>query len=147
MSRLLPAIDRILLTLWVGSLWVVGFLVAPVLFASLDDRALAGTLAGQLFRITGWIGLACGAALLLLNRLGRSGRWRAGVLAAMLVLVGVGQFVLTPMIAELRAAGMTDTVQFGRLHAAAGALFVVTAVLGLWLVAAGRGRDQSADLR
>ncbi|MCK5382667.1 MAG: DUF4149 domain-containing protein, partial [Gammaproteobacteria bacterium] len=37
-ANLIPSLERILLTLWVGSLWVVGFVVAPVLFAELDDR-------------------------------------------------------------------------------------------------------------
>ena len=46
-ANLIPSLERILLTLWVGSLWVVGFVVAPVLFAELDDRALAGSTAGS----------------------------------------------------------------------------------------------------
>jgi hypothetical protein len=136
----LPAIERVLLTLWVGSLWVTGFMVAPVLFASLDDRSLAGSLAGELFGITAWLGLACGAVLLLVHLL-RTGRgWRTWVIAAMLVLVCTGQFVLTPMIAELRVAGMAGTPRFGQLHGLASMLFVATAVLGLWLVAAGQER-------
>jgi hypothetical protein len=137
----LPAIERVLLTLWVGSLWVTGFMVAPVLFASLDDRSLAGSLAGELFGITAWLGLACGAVLLLAHLLntGRGG-WRTWVIAVMLVLVCTGQFVLTPMIAELRVAGMAGTPRFGQLHGLASMLFVATAVLGLWLVAAGQER-------
>ncbi len=119
-------------------------MVAPMLFASLDDRSLAGTLAGELFGITAWLGLACGVALLLANRL-RTRRvgWRLWVVAAMLALVCIGQFVLTPMIAELRMAGMTGTPRFGQLHGLASLLFVVTAVLGLWLVAAGQERGIS----
>ena len=58
----------------------------------------------------------------------------------MLVLVCIGQFALTPMIAELRATGMTDTPDFARLHGLASGLFVITAMFGLWLVAAGQGR-------
>ncbi len=138
---MLPAIERILLTLWVGSLWVTGFMVAPLLFASLDDRSLAGSLAGKLFGITAWLGLACGAVLLLAHLLrAGSGGWRAWVISAMLMLVGTGQFVLTPMIAELRVAGMAGTPRFGQLHGLASMLFVATAVLGLWLVAAGQER-------
>jgi hypothetical protein len=38
---------------------------------------------------------------------------------------------------------MTDTSQFGRLHGVASMLFVVTAVLGLWLVAVGQEREIS----
>ena len=57
-ANLIPALERILLTLWVGSLWVVGFVVAPLLFAELHDRALAGSTAGTLFTVTSYIGLA-----------------------------------------------------------------------------------------
>ena len=51
--------DRILLTLWVGSLWAIGYIAAPTLFATLEDRALAGTLAGAMFvrarYLLGWV--------------------------------------------------------------------------------------------
>jgi len=147
--QLVAALERILLTVWVGSLWVTGFMVAPVLFASLEDRALAGTLAGALFGLTAWLGLGCGVALLILSRL-RAGRggWRLWVTIVMLVLVAAGHFGLAPMIAELRAAGLVDTPRFGRLHGLASLLFLVNALLGLGLVAAGPGGgDQSAVSR
>ena len=38
--------ERFLLTLWVGGLWIIGYLVTPVLFKTLDNRQLAGELAG-----------------------------------------------------------------------------------------------------
>ena len=57
--------ERILLTLWVGGMWIVGPVVTPTLFKMLDDRVLAGTVAGQLFTIMSFIGLFCGAMLLL----------------------------------------------------------------------------------
>ncbi|MGD2112539.1 MAG: DUF4149 domain-containing protein [Gammaproteobacteria bacterium] len=137
-SQLLAALERILLTLWVGSLWVTGFMTAPVLFASLDDRALAGTLAGELFGLTAWLGLGCGLALLVIGNVRGSGAgWRSWVTAGMLLLVALGQFLLTPMIAELRATGLADTPRFGQLHGIASILFVLTALLGLGLVAAG----------
>jgi hypothetical protein len=132
------AIERILLTLWVGSLWVTGFLVAPVLFALLDDRALAGTIAGNLFTKTGYIGLLCGSVLLVLSqRLKRGTDWRLLVIVIMLVLVVVGQFVLAPMIVELRQQGLSESARFGQLHGLAGALYLLVSVLGLVLVAAG----------
>ncbi|MEZ5543113.1 MAG: DUF4149 domain-containing protein [Pseudomonadota bacterium] len=136
--QFLAALERILLTAWVGTLWATGFMVAPVLFAVLDDRALAGSLAGRLFGLTAWGGLVCGLALLASAHL-RSRRtgWRTWVLVAMLLLTAVGQFVLTPMIAELRTAGLAGTPRFGQLHGIASVLFVLTALLGLGLVAAG----------
>ena len=141
-ANLIPALERILLTLWVGSLWVVGFIVAPVLFTELNDRALAGSTAGTLFTITSYIGLASGSVLLLLNAVIRKRiNWRALVLLGMLSLIVIGQFVITPMVADLRLQGLTDTPRFGQLHGVASVLFLLTSVLGLVLVAAGRYRE------
>ena len=141
-ANLMPALERILLTLWVGSLWVVGFIVAPVLFTELNDRALAGSTAGTLFTVTSYIGLASGSVLLLLNAVVRKRiNWRALVLLGMLSLIVIGQFVITPMVADLRLQGLTDTPRFGQLHGVASVLFLLTSVLGLVLVAAGRYRE------
>jgi hypothetical protein len=142
-ATLLPASERILLTLWVGSLWVAGFVVAPLLFAQLDDRALAGSVAGSLFTLTSYIGLVCGSLLLVFNGVNfKCSNWRAVVIVSMLLLVVVGQFVITPMVADLRVQGLTDTPRFGQLHGLASVLFIITSVLGLVLVAAGQqGRD------
>ena len=130
-----------MLTLWVGSLWTVGFMVAPLLFIQLDDRALAGTLAGKLFTLTALVGLVCGSILLIAALL-RTRRydWRAWVTTAMLLLVALGQFVLAPMIGDLRDQGLADGTEFARLHGAASVLFMLTAALGLLLVAVGRMR-------
>ena len=143
-ASLLPAAERILLTLWVGSLWVAGFVVAPLLFAELDSRAQAGSVAGSLFTLTSYIGLACGSLLLLVNgTVFRCINWRLVVIVCMLLLVAVGQFVITPMVADLRTQGLTGTPRFGQLHGLASVLFIITSVLGLLLVAAGQqGRDQ-----
>ena len=139
------AIERILLTLWVGSLWVAGFLVAPTLFALLDDRALAGTIAGNLFTKVGYVGLVCGSGLLLLQRLLKRGAgWRLWVLVTMLVLVVVIQFGLTPMLAELRVQGLSASARFGQLHALTGGLYLVTSMLGMALVAAGQPKPLRA---
>ena len=140
--NLIPVLERILLTLWVGSLWVVGFIVAPVLFTELNDRAVAGSVAGVLFTLTSYIGLASGSVLLLLNAVVRKRiNWRALVLLGMLSLILVGQFVITPMVVDLRLQGLTDTPRFGQLHGVASVLFLLTSLLGLVLVAAGRYRQ------
>lgn len=141
-ASLIPALERILLTLWVGSLWVTGFVVAPVLFAELADRTLAGSTAGTLFTLTSYIGLVCGGVLLLLNvALHKRMNWRALTIAAMLLLIVIGQFVITPMVAELRLQGLTESARFGQLHGVASVLFLLTSVLGLLLVAAGQYRQ------
>jgi len=139
MKNILLVIERIVLTVWVGSLCAVGFMVAPALFSQLADRALAGSLAGQLFTLTALLGLVSGSILLIVS-ISRTGRydWRAWVTTAMLLLVAVGQFVLVPVMADMRAQGLADTAAFSRLHGLASVLFVLVAGLGLWLVAAGR---------
>ncbi len=137
---ILPVIERLLLTLWVGSLCTVGSMVVPVLFATLD-RTLAGSIAGKLFTLTAMLGLACGS-ILLIAMIVRSGRydWRAWLVTAMLVLVAGGQFILAPLINDLHMRGLTDRADFSMLHSLAGFIFVLTAVLGLVLVAVGRAR-------
>jgi hypothetical protein len=138
----LQALERTLLTFWVGGLWTVGFVVAPLLFAELDDRALAGTLAGAIFSVMGYAGLACGACLLAINGLLRGERrfiaWQTFVIVAMLVLILLGEFVLAPWIAELRAAGLTESARFAQAHGLASGVYLVNCVLGLVLVSIGR---------
>ena len=131
--------ERILLSLWVGGLWAIGYIVAPALFANLEDRALAGTLAGVMFDIIAWIGLVCASLLLLSNQLRYAGRrlnWRALVLLVMLVLIVVGKFVLAPMIADMRASGGVESADFARLHGAASIAYLINSLLGLALLAA-----------
>ena len=66
LARILPGVRVLLVTFWVGSLWTVGYLAAPTLFATLPDRALAGSIAGSLFRVQAWVSVGCGLLLLLL---------------------------------------------------------------------------------
>jgi hypothetical protein len=142
MSFVIPSIERILLTLWVGGLWVIGFFVAPTLFATLPSTALAGDVAAALFTGLSRIGLVCGAVLLVLGVLQRTWqvrRWQMLTIIGMLLLVVAGEYVLAPMIGDLRAAGQVAADRFGQLHWLATALFGINCLLGLVLVAAGRG--------
>ena len=135
--------ERLLLTIWVGGLWTIGYMVAPALFANLEDRALAGSLAGTLFEIIAYTGLACGTLLLLFNQLRYAGKrlnWRAVVLLVMILLVITGQFIIAPMMGELRSQDLTDTTEFARLHGAASALYLVNSILGMALVLAPENR-------
>lgn len=136
--------SRVLLTLWVGGMWTVGFIVAPTLFAMLEDnRVLAGSIAGRLFTIMSYIGLVCGTLLLIavIVQYGKAvlRQWRAWVLLLMLVIICIGEFVLQPMMAQLREAGLQDAnaVAFGRLHGVSSVLFLINSLAGLVLVIAG----------
>ena len=138
----LQAVERTLLTFWIGGLWTTGFVVAPLLFAQLDDRALAGTLAGAMFHVMSYAGLACGTCLLAINGLLRGRRrfflWQTWVILAMLVFTVIGEFLLAPWIAELRTAGLTESARFAQAHGLASGVFLVNCALGLVLVSTGR---------
>ena len=135
-------------TLWVGSLWTVGYLVAPTLFATLSDRVLAGTIAGSLFRIEALLTLVCGVALLLLfcyRTANDSAPLRKTLLKltlAMLLCTLIGYFGLQPFMASLRAAaastgGVMDAAaktQFGILHGVASGIYLIQSLLGLALI-------------
>lgn len=136
--------ERLLLTFWAGSLWTVGYVVAPTLFAVLDDRQLAGLLAGRLFEIVAYSGLFCGA-LLLIGQVARSGwkGWRVYVLLAMLALTVVGQFVLQPRMAALKSQGSAAADRFAMLHGVSSTLFLIVSLLALALVAFGVAADRN----
>ena len=137
--------ERVLLTLWVGGLWIGGYVVAPILFSNIDTRQEAGRLAGEVFQTVNMIGLVVGS-LLLMSIITRTGRdWfrdsRAIIVLVMLALVGIAVGVLQPMMQELKLSGLVpgseQAAQFGRLHGVSSILHLLSSLLGLWLVATG----------
>ncbi len=154
MQRLAPAAvaERLLTTLWVGGLWAVGYVAAPIVFAVLDERHLAGTVAGRMFSAMSYVGLVCGALLLAgfayLHGANLVRQWRVWVVAAMIGLVLVGELVLQPSMAALRETGLVEgsaeAREFARLHGIAATLYLATSVLGLGLVI-GRTETPSFD--
>jgi hypothetical protein len=148
-ARLAPALRALLVTVWAGSLWTIGYLVAPTLFATLADRALAGSIAGSLFRIEAWVSVVCGLVLLVLFLRDRQFAHRRSCLVLvvlMLVCVSVGYFGLQPFMAELRAqaavsGGVMDEAtraRFGVLHGVASVIYLVQSGLAVGLVLRGR---------
>jgi len=135
-------IEVVLQTLWIGGVWVIGYVVAPILFASLDERRLAGELAGHMFTAINYIGLGCGTLLLAFALL-KPNRplfkdLRVIALLLMLLLIVVSAFVLQPMMQELKLAGIVSgsesAAQFGRLHGVSSVLYLATSLLGLFLL-------------
>ncbi len=135
------ALEWVLTVLWIGSLWTLGLLVAPTLFRLLpDNRTLAGALAGHLFTLESWLGLACGGILLILAiaQAGRYFTWRIAVLGAMLALILLGEFGVRPLLAELKAQGLSQSAAFGRWHAVSALLYLANSLLGLaWVLLTG----------
>jgi hypothetical protein len=158
LDRIIQPLTRLLVTLWAGSLWVAGYLVAPILFDMLDSRALAGGIAGRLFSLVSWIGLFSGVVLVALWGV-HAGRawllsWRAGVVYAMLVAAVIGEFGILPMMQELRQTAGGEFVlasplhqRFSNLHRVSSALFMFTSLSGLILVLWGAGLTENAHSR
>jgi len=134
------------LVFWVGGLWAIGYIAAPSLFSALpNDRALAGALAGKMFTITAYVGIAC-ALYLIIHRLASVGTgafqqlffW---VALLMLVLTLIGVFGIQPIIASLKVeGGAKDVMQslaasrFAHWHGVASILYLIQSLLGAVLV-------------
>jgi hypothetical protein len=133
------------ITLWVGGLWTIGYMVAPILFATLNDRILAGEVAGRLFTLIAWVGIGCAAFLLafLIARL-HGAAFRSSLfwlVLSMLLLTLVGHFGIQPILAELKAAAWPQAVmesplhnRFAAWHGISSVIYLVQSLLGVALV-------------
>ena len=141
---MLSRLNLIVVTLWVGALWTTG-LTAYVLFDTLQDKQLAGSLAGKLFTIVSYIGMAS-AFYLLVQRLidYGTGALKQGFFWAvfvMLLLILAGYFGIQPILAQLKADAMPADVmhsifaqRFGKWHGIASVAYLVECLLGFVLV-------------
>jgi len=135
-------LENFTLAIWVGCMIGIGYIAAPVLFANLDARPIAGMLAGKMFHVVMILGLICGGALLILRYLDEQLRaftqWRGILLVTMLVCVAVSMFVLQPMIAEVKALGLVEgsaaAKKFGMLHGVSSVVYMISVLCGSVLV-------------
>ena len=106
-------LSLIIMTLWAGALWMTG-ISAYVLFDSLQDKQMAGMLAGKLFTVVSYIGMVSGFYLLI-QRLVQDGTatlkqaffWAVLV---MLVLVLAGHFGIQPILEGLKSQALPADV-------------------------------------
>ncbi|VVE24517.1 membrane protein [Pandoraea iniqua] len=149
----LERLFRLVATVWCGSQWAIGYIVAPTLFTVLESRMVAGTVAGRLFHTQAWLSLVCGVLLVWLAtalvartadeqaaRRYRGLRWLA---VAMMVCVLISSFALQPFMAQLRAAAEATGVEigqspyaarFGMLHGISSAIYLLQSLLGVALI-------------
>lgn len=139
-------VRMLLVTLWVGSMWTIGYVVAPTLFATLADRMLAGFIAGKLFRIEAWVSVACALVLIALikwfseERDAKARKHLLWIVSGMLACTLIGYFGLQPFMAALKESavgGMMDAEarsRFGLLHGVSSAFYLVQSILGGLLV-------------
>ena len=137
--------EKILLTIWIGALWTVGFLVVPTLFGTLEDKQLAGMLAGKMFTAVSYIGLFAGLIILLSEVKLSTGQFKSNkriwLILLMLLIVIIGEFVIQPQMADLKQAGLLSSSeisrQFDQLHLIATALYMLNSLFGLILIILG----------
>ena len=136
----------LLATAWVGSLWTIGYLAAPVLFQMLsNNKQLAGQLAGMMFVWVAYLGLFCGFYLLIhriasygLQALKQTFFW---TVVTMLLLTMAGHFGIQPILAQLKAQAFpADVMQsvfadrFWAWHGTASIAYLIESLLGIVLV-------------
>ena len=141
---MLSRLNLIVITFWVGALWMTG-LTAYVLFDTLRDKQLAGSLAGRLFTIVSYIGMGS-AIYLLIQRLLDYGTaalkqgffWAVLV---MLLLVLAGHFGIQPLLAQLKHAALPNDVmqsvfanRFKTWHGVASVAYLIECLLGFVVV-------------
>ena len=141
---MLARVNLIVITLWVGALWMTG-LTAYVLFDSMQDKQLAGSLAGKLFTIVSYIGMVS-AFYLLIQRLldygtGALKQSYFWAVFFMLLLILAGHFGIQPILAQLKidalANNITQTVfadRFKTWHGVASVAYLAQCLLGFVVV-------------
>lgn len=130
---------------WVGGMWAIAYIAVPVLFQYLPDRAVAGMVAGRLFAVTAYMGMACAVYLLAYHYVNYGKPvLRRGVfwlLVVMLLLTLLGQFGLQPLLAELKVQALPLYVmdspyveRFRFWHGAASIAYLLQSLAGAVLL-------------
>ena len=141
---MLRKLALILLTFWIGSLWMTG-LSANILFKTIEDRQLAGQVAGHLFTAVSYIGLVSGGLLLiqLILEKGASSfkQYDVWIIIVMVILILVGFFGIQSHLAQLKANAFPQNVmqsqyaaEFSAWHGVSGVVYFVECLLGGVLV-------------
>jgi len=119
---------RVLFVLWAGSLWSLAW-VTPTLFYGQADRHLAGVLAGRLFSIETYVGLAAAVLALLLP--GRT-KFVWGYAAA--ALLAVNEWALKRIMSEAHLHGSAFGLGFGAWHGVSTVLYLIACLAVVRLV-------------
>ena len=145
MSRFWECLASLVLVVWIGSLLTLGAIAAPVLFTALDDKQLAGMLAGKMFAVGAWVGLVSGIYLLIYSFV-RDGARAFKSLFFWLVLIMwlltlAGHFGIQPILQNLKNQALPLAVmqsvfadRFSQWHGISRILWIIQAGLGVILV-------------
>lgn len=145
MNQFADKLALTIITLWVGSLWAIGYIAAPCVFYHLADRQLAGSLAGEMFKLVAYLGLAS-SLFLLIHRIAKFGTralkhsffW---AVFSMLLLTLAGHFGIAPVIAQLKSQALPADVmnsvfadRFQTWHGVASIAYLMQSLLGFILI-------------
>lgn len=134
--------ERLLLTMWVGALWSIGYLAVPLAFVNIE-ATIAATYAGKLFFAVNVIGLVSGTLLLcgklILMRSKALQFWRFWLLVGMILITLLLSTYLQPEMAAIKLVEnwrMDNelTQQFERLHTLSRNFYLMLSIAGLLLV-------------
>lgn len=135
--------------LWAGSLWALGYVAAPAVFATVEST-VAGDIVARLLERQAWLAMGCAALLLVLVRFGadldaRRKRTLTILVVAMLACALAIYFALQPAMAQIREAAGPGGVRaspywtrFATLHGVSQLLHLVESVLGAVLLVKSR---------
>ena len=136
-DRLLGALARVGLGLWIGALGAIAFVAAPLVFGAVPthvaSKEAAARVIGPAFARVDVFGLLVGALVLthlLRRRRARGARWRLGLVAGMMAAAAVDAFVLAPAITARQEP-------LGTYHGAAVVLWMLVLAAGTALMGAG----------
>jgi len=149
MKKFADSLASLAITAWVGGLWGIGYIAVPVLFQTLADRMLAGSLAGKMFELIAYVGMGS-ACYLLVYQYCQSGKAAVKhpvfqVVSIMLLLTIVGQFWIQPIMTELKFQALPADIsnspfhsQFRLLHGISSILYLLQSVMGAFLIVKSR---------
>jgi hypothetical protein len=126
---------RVLLVLWAGSLWSAIW-VAAMLFHFISDRHLAGIMAGRLFAIETYLGIAVAAAALLLPE-----RRRFGSAFIAVALLAGNEWILIRWMSLAQAHGSALGLRFGAWHGISALAYLLACLCVLVMIYKGEYRN------
>ena len=126
----------VLLGAWVGSLLLLGSVVAPAAFAVAPTSAEAGNLVGRVLAVLDWAGVIAGLILAGISASLARGAWSLSLALLMSLACLLSRLLLAPAIAALRPFLQDPAVRarFGLLHGVSVGVFGAVTLAGLALI-------------
>lgn len=144
MKQWLEKLAIITATFWIGGLWVVG-IVAYELFKLIPEAQLAGNIAGQLFRMMAYVGMAASIYLLIqrvyqygTNALKQGFFW---IIMLMLLLILISHLGINPLLEKFKLEAMPKDVmesvfadRFATWHGISSIAYLLECFLGIFAI-------------